>query len=177
MSKSTLYTQTAWNRAANSSKETSIIHSIAYKNIKIGRYSWLLNLTFFIQYTLMHFMKGLPLINEKAKPCTYVQWSKRKFCLWKQNETRMSSSEISMMTVMGQTWRHLEWSRGASVVGMWWPFPQHVSDIGWYSTAMKVVSQTKYSVCASYFAKKPMKWSKMVAILDDIWRREITRAT
>ena len=31
-------------------------------------------------------------INDTAKPCTYVQWSKRKFSLCKLNDTSMSSS-------------------------------------------------------------------------------------
>ena len=36
-------------------------------------------------------------------------------------------------------------------------FMQHVSDISWYSTAVAVVAQTSYFVCASYFDRKPMK--------------------
>ena len=36
-------------------------------------------------------------------------------------------------------------------------FMQHVSDIRWCSTAVAVVAQTSYFVCASYFDRKPMK--------------------
>ena len=39
------------------------------------------------------FKKGHYQSHDKAKPCTYVQWSKRKFSFCKLNKTSMSSNE------------------------------------------------------------------------------------
>ena len=45
--------QTALDKAANSIKYASTIYSIMYKRIKIGRQSWLVNLTLFFFYLFL----------------------------------------------------------------------------------------------------------------------------
>ena len=44
---------------------------------------------------------------------------------------------------------------------MRWLSMQHVSDIGWCSTAVAVEAQTIHFVCASYFNRKPIKLFEM----------------
>ena len=95
----------------------------------------------------------------------YRRRSKRKWTITKCCLTVFRSIEK----------RHGEWA-GASDAGVWLLYTQHVSDIWLCSTAVAVVAQTSYFICASYFARKPVKWFKCVVILDDFGRHKIPRA-
>ena len=67
--------------------------------------------------------------------------------------------------------RHGVWA-GASVAGVQWLSMQHVSDIWWCSTAVAVVAQTSYFVCASYFDRRPMKWFLMYGYTRWPWKAQ-----
>ena len=67
--------------------------------------------------------------------------------------------------------RHGVWA-GASVAGVQWLSMQHVSYIWWCSTAVAVVAQTSYFVCASYFDRKPMKWFDVYGYTRWLWKAQ-----
>ena len=80
------YKQTALDKAANSIKQASI----TYKSTKIGRQSWLISFTFINIHINAFFEKGHQQSYDKAKPCTYVQWSRMQFSLCRLNAKSMS---------------------------------------------------------------------------------------
>ena len=67
--------------------------------------------------------------------------------------------------------RHGVWA-GASVACVKWLSMQHVSDIWWCSTAVAVVAQISYFVCASYIDRKPIKRFKMYGYTRWLWKTQ-----
>ena len=73
-----------------------------------------------------------------------------------RKQMKMSDHRVSPFWVWSIEKRNGVWA-WASVSGEWWLSQQHVSDIWWCSTAVTMVTQIRYFVCASCFDKKPIK--------------------
>ena len=159
------------------------MYSIIYNSVKIGGHSWLINLTFinaFIRKTInkvITWPSHAHMYSDQGYSSVFVDWTKQ-VCLqtrlkWWQRwgtpdiiwnrvpDRRRSKSKWTItkccLTVCRSIEKSLGLWAGANVASVQWLSMQHVSYIWWCSTAVAVVAQTSYFVCASYFDRKPMK--------------------
>ena len=163
------------------------MHSIIYNSIKIGRRSWLISLTFFIHINAflrkiinkaITWPNHAHMYSDHWYSSVFVDWTKQvclqirlKWWQWwgtpdiiwnrvperRRIKGKWTITKCCLTVCRSIEKRHGVWA-GASVAGGQWLSMQHASDIWWCSTALAVVAQTRYFVCASYFDRKPMKW-------------------
>ena len=121
-----------------------------------------------------------------AKPCTYLQWSKIKSCLckliersmpwnkwwsthniiWNRVPDRRSKRKWAITKCCLTVCRSIEKRHGVWA-GVWWLYLQEICDIWWCSTAVALATQASYFVSASYFDRKPVKWSNDIFVLKE----------